>query len=271
MRWLDAPRQWKAAAPHIDLLAPDIYLPDARSFREVCAIYRRPDNPLFIPECRANATTAQLMFYAIADYDAVGVAPFAIEDILEPGGGLNEGGAALADSFAAARAVLPLLTRFRGTGKVHSIVQEEWAETQFIELDGYVALVRFGVSWMGRQLPQRATDPVALGRQALVAPPPPAPSTPDPATRGRGLLIQTGPKEFYAAGIGFAVLIRPMAGTHSILGKNLVTGQFDPWLLVEAGHFEGERWVVDEHRSGDESDYGLIAAVPGQAVHGVFE
>jgi hypothetical protein len=263
---------WKAAAPHIDLLAPDIYLPDAPSYREVCASYSRPDNPLFIPECRANAITSLLMFYAIADYNAIGVAPFAIEDVLDGSGGLNDGGSALADSYAAVRAVLPLLPRYQGTGKIHAIVQEEHAETQFIALDGYVALVRFGVSWMGRPLMQGTSDDATRhGRRALVSPPPAPPLTPDAATRGRGLLIQTGPKEFYATGIGFTALVRPVKGTHSILGKNLITGQYDPWLLVEAGHFENDTWIVDEHRSGDESDYGLIVAVPGQAVHGVLE
>jgi hypothetical protein len=38
---------WKAAAPHIDILAPDIYYAD---FLKTAAAYRRPDNPLFVPE-----------------------------------------------------------------------------------------------------------------------------------------------------------------------------------------------------------------------------
>lgn len=38
---------WRAAAPSIDLLAPDIYLDD---FKAVCAEYTQNGNPLFIPE-----------------------------------------------------------------------------------------------------------------------------------------------------------------------------------------------------------------------------
>lgn len=38
---------WKAAAPHIDVLAPDIYLSD---FKNIVADYHRADNPLLIPE-----------------------------------------------------------------------------------------------------------------------------------------------------------------------------------------------------------------------------
>jgi hypothetical protein len=85
------------------------------------------------------------------------------------------------------------------------------------------------------------------------------------------LLIQTGPKEFYVTGVGFTVYIRPTAGFHRFLYKDRFNGRFDPWLLVEVGHFEGEQWVVDERRSGDESDFGLVMAVPGQAVHAVFD
>jgi len=40
-----------------------------------------------------------------------------------------------------------------------------------------------------------------------------------------------------------------------------------PRLLVETGHFEGEQWLVDERRLGDESDFGLVMTTPDQAVH----
>jgi hypothetical protein len=45
---------WKAAAPHVDILAPDIYLPDSDSFRQICAAYSRADNPLLIPSAACD-------------------------------------------------------------------------------------------------------------------------------------------------------------------------------------------------------------------------
>ncbi|MEI6916166.1 MAG: hypothetical protein WCL39_13610, partial [Armatimonadota bacterium] len=65
---------YKAAAPAIDLCAPDIYLP---AYKSTCAMYTRPDNPLFIPECTDDPGKA---FYAFAEHDAVCFAPFGIED-----------------------------------------------------------------------------------------------------------------------------------------------------------------------------------------------
>lgn len=241
---------WKAAAPHIDLLAPDIYFADTNHFCQLCDTYNRADNPLFIPECGLWPTTARLMFYAIARYNAIGIAPFGIDGLIDETGNVIESGAALVDSFAATRAILPLLPVYQGTGRLHAVVQEEGVREQYIKLDGYTALVQFGVSWYGRPLP---------------------PAGASETTRGRGLLIQAGPKEFYVTGFGFTVYIRPAVGFHRFLYKNRWQGNFDPWLVVEAGHFEGEQWVIDERRAGDETDYGLIMATPGRAVHAILE
>jgi uncharacterized protein YukE len=241
---------WKAAAPHIDLLAPDIYFADAAQFCQICETYSRPDNPLFIPECGRWPATSRQMFYAIAKYNAIGIAPFGIDGLVDKDGNVIESCVALVDSFAAIRAILPLIPAYQGTGRMHAIVQEEGALMQYIELDGYNALVQFGVSWYGRPIPAGGAHET---------------------DRGRGLLIQSGPKEFYVTGIGFTVYIRPVTGFHRFLYKDRWQGRFDPWLLVETGHFEGEQWVVDERRSGDETDFGLILATPGQVVHAVFD
>ena len=52
---------WQQGAPGIDIIAPDIYLPD---FAEWCARYDRSGNPLWIPETRGDAANA---FYAIGN------------------------------------------------------------------------------------------------------------------------------------------------------------------------------------------------------------
>jgi hypothetical protein len=64
---------WQQGAPAIDILAPDIYLPN---FAEWCAWYDRSGNPLWIPETRGDAANA---FYAIGNHSAMGISPFGIE------------------------------------------------------------------------------------------------------------------------------------------------------------------------------------------------
>jgi len=41
---------WKAEAPAIDVLAPDIYSSDSVTYLKVLELYHRPDNALFVPE-----------------------------------------------------------------------------------------------------------------------------------------------------------------------------------------------------------------------------
>jgi len=68
---------WRAAAPSIDLLCPDIYLPN---FEEICELYTRNNNVLFIPESRAGEQGAGQLFYAIGKHNAIGYSPFGYEN-----------------------------------------------------------------------------------------------------------------------------------------------------------------------------------------------
>ena len=67
---------WRAAAPHIDLLSPDIYLDD---FPAVAALYARGGNPLFVPESRSGQNGAANAAYAIGAMQAIGYSPFGFE------------------------------------------------------------------------------------------------------------------------------------------------------------------------------------------------
>jgi hypothetical protein len=65
---------WKAAAPTLSLLAPDIYVND---FDGTLTDYRRADNPIFIPEAKLDAGN---LFVALGQHKAIGFSPFGIED-----------------------------------------------------------------------------------------------------------------------------------------------------------------------------------------------
>lgn len=65
---------YKAAAPLIDFCAPDIYL---ENFKETVAKYHSANNPIFVPEARLKPEN---LFYTITQHDALGFAPFGIED-----------------------------------------------------------------------------------------------------------------------------------------------------------------------------------------------
>lgn len=68
---------WRAAAPSIDFISPDIYIDE---FTWVCKEYTRSGNPLFIPETRGGALGAARAFYVFGEFNAVCFAPFGIDN-----------------------------------------------------------------------------------------------------------------------------------------------------------------------------------------------
>ena len=68
---------WRAAAPSIDFISPDIYIDE---FTWVCKEYTRSGNPLFIPETRGGETGAARALYVFGEFSAGLFAPFGIDN-----------------------------------------------------------------------------------------------------------------------------------------------------------------------------------------------
>jgi hypothetical protein len=116
---------WKAGAPNIDILAPDIYAID---FRGVCAAYTRPDNPLFIPEAHRDERAATAAFYVFAQHSAICFAPFGIDSASQPH--------PLTETYRLLAEMMPLLTERQGTGRMAGFLQQEDDERWQVELGG---------------------------------------------------------------------------------------------------------------------------------------
>lgn len=72
---------WRFCAPEIQVLCPDIYVPE---FMEVCDDYSRDGAPLFIPEAATHSYAAPRLAYCIGHYHAMGYSPFGFDDIGKP-------------------------------------------------------------------------------------------------------------------------------------------------------------------------------------------
>lgn len=76
---------WKAGAPDIDILAPDIYDTGFKSWASQYAMPSRPQdggkvkNRLFIPESRCCANSGVRALYVFGEHQALGFSPFAID------------------------------------------------------------------------------------------------------------------------------------------------------------------------------------------------
>lgn len=68
---------WKAAAPHLDMLCPDIYHDD---FDHICSRFSTSSNPLFIPEIKFSQNPGLRAMKAVSNHGSMGFSPFAIED-----------------------------------------------------------------------------------------------------------------------------------------------------------------------------------------------
>ena len=69
---------WRAAAPHIDMLCPDVYVPN---FSEMAARFSRSGNTLFVPECAGDVHGAANAFYAIGQHNAVGYSTMGVGEL----------------------------------------------------------------------------------------------------------------------------------------------------------------------------------------------
>jgi beta-galactosidase GanA len=113
---------WRAAAPAIDFLAPDIYLPD---FKAVCASYTRSGNPLFIPE---SSPGADRVFYAIGQHETLGFCPFAIDSL--------PADHPLKDSYQLLAELMPVIIENQGAGRMCGLLQYK-QDSQQVDLAGY--------------------------------------------------------------------------------------------------------------------------------------
>ena len=124
---------YKAAAPDIDFISPDIYLPN---FKEVCSMYSKTSkkNPLFIPECeRTNPGKA---YYAFAEHNALGFGPFGIESLISDD--------AYALNFKLLKdELLPVVAMYQGTGKMKGILREGNEDTASVMLGQYKCFIEF--------------------------------------------------------------------------------------------------------------------------------
>jgi len=229
---------YKAAAPALDIVSPDIYNPDHKQYLGWLDLYKRRDNPLFVPET-GNAQAYARYFFPSIGRGAIGWSPFGMDDTKYFNFPL---GAAKLDDVT--------IEMFARNYRLFQPMQREWAKlayegdvwgvaeptdpdakhTQSLDLGEHTATITFGRGQFGTAPPTGNDQPV-----------------------GGVAIARLGPSEYlvtgYAARIDFG-LAKPA-------GRNLM---FD---RVEEGHFDHGTWVFDRIWNGDQTDYGLnFTSVP---------
>jgi beta-galactosidase GanA len=214
---------WRAGAPSIDFLAPDIYFPNLVEWTDA---YDVPGNPLFVPEVgRAGwPTLAANAFYVIGARDAIGYSPFSIEDAPADG--------PLGEAYGVLRQLAPLILEHQGNGTMAGVrppiafdgtIDES---PQEVQLGNYVLRVSFIDPWTPRDAQTTASH--------------------------GGLIIALDDDTFLVAGTGLTVTFAPRGPGDPIAGIE----------RIEEGSFVDGSWRPGRVLNGDQSHQGRHLRLP---------
>jgi beta-galactosidase GanA len=226
---------WRAGAPSLDLLAPDIYF--AGKFAEWCKLYTRGGNPLFIPETLRSPDASVNVLYAFGAHDAMGFSPYAIEAISEPGESL------LTKSYDLVAQLTPLLATLQGKGRTAGFLQEslESKQPQQVRLGGWTINATFERA-SGAALADGIS--IAVGTENTMMSTGGA-SRPATVLPSGGLVISLGEDEFIFAGTG---LVLTFAAKEAGVQPGI--------LSVEEGRFVDGKWEHVRWLNGDQTHQG---------------
>ena len=226
----DALGVWKAGAPAIDLIAPDIYMPDYARYVKVLELYHRPDNALFVAETGSEPSYARYLF-ATLGHQGIGFSPFGIDFTgysNYPLGAREVDSKTLAP-FALVYELLggiaPEAADVSYRGDLFGVAEDSAVHVQTVGVGKWKTVVSYGLGMFG--------NAVAPG---------------NPLPEGGVLVGRLGPDEFLVAAVHARVSFE-LADRH---GKRQVQ-----YVRVEEGSYENGVWKVTRVWNGDQVDWGL--------------
>ena len=231
---------YRAAAPAIDMIGPDIYMRESAKYFRVLELYGRADNPLFVSETGNDRMYPRYMFEVLGR-QGIGFAPFGMD--FTGYSNYPLGAKATDESMVAPFAAdYGLIAPFARTwaklsfeGKVWGVAQPDDAADRKLELGRWSATVswnewQFGLKewkWLG------AID------------------KPDRAVPDGGIVVaQLGTDEFLVTGRNARISFGASKEQGRVKGVILAR--------VEEGHYDEKgEWIFERLWNGDQTDYGL--------------
>jgi len=248
---------WKAAAPNIDLIAPDIYFRDYKTVSKVLELYTRPDNALFVAEIGNDQPFARYLFPTLGK-GGIGFSPFGMDDTdytNYPLGAKVYNDETIEQFAQVYRLVNPMMrewARLSYQGQVWGVAEplDSTTETQKIwnaeatpeEKEQHK---KDRASALTQQLDLGLWDAeVTYGRPMFWVTPPEG-NTP---AAGGALIAQLDDNEYLVTAYKARVEFKP---SQELAGKKFMIER------VEEGRFEKGKWVMERVWNGDQTDWGL--------------
>jgi hypothetical protein len=218
---------WRIVAPALDFLSPDIYLGNTAVFNDICGKYSQPGNPFFIPEMGKATEFARFQFYALGNYNALGVAPYGIDPFLtDPADEriskdkMDDKFSLFADNYRLLSGALDEIAALQGTGRLMAVGEEQGLTEQLISLGSYDILFSYG-------FPTYRKKPLT----------------------GRALIGQLSEDEFLVLGFDARFQFRPKAGS------GYPTAEI---VSIEEGGYTDGKWVLKRIWNGDEAYWSTL-------------
>jgi beta-galactosidase GanA len=227
---------YRAAAPAIDVVAPDIYMKESAKVHRVIELYRA-GGPLLVPEIGNDPAFARYT-YDILGAQALGVVPFGMDYTgysNYPLGG-RDVDAAIDAFHRPYRLLAPMArdwARLSFTGRVWGAGEPDDRSARKLDLGRWTATLAFGEWQFGMKewFPNVKDKPDWAGMPS-----------------GGALLAQLGPDEFLLTGQHVRVYFEPAAALEA-------NGMI--FASVEEGSYHDGQWTRARIWNGDQTDYGL--------------
>ncbi|KQV48867.1 glycoside hydrolase [Pelomonas sp. Root1217] len=227
---------YKAAAPAIDIVAPDIYTSGSEAILANLRLFQRKDNALWIPEI-GNAEGYARWIYAALGRGALGVAPFGLDYFnysnYPLGSPRTDKGMAepFARVFGAFQPVQRQWAQWAFEGRTRGAAEGDDRKPQTLELPGgWVAKLNYR-QWQFGEIAMDSNEKRPAGTEQP----------------GGGVAIaQIADDEFLIVGQRTRVRIEPGPGVSGFM------------LRAEEGSFDDKgRWQMERVWNGDQVDHGL--------------
>lgn len=248
---------WKAAAPHIDMLSPDIYFRDYKAVDKVLELYSRPDNALFVAEIGNDQPFARY-FFSTLGYQGIGFAPFGMDDtdyVNYPLGTREMNDAAIKHFAQNYRLLAPMA---REWAKL-SFERKVWGVAEPVDTNATNEKIWNAEATPEEQKAEAAKNAanytqlldlglwdaeVTYGRHMFWIDPPVG----NHPSSGGVLIAQLSDNEYLVTGYRARVTFK---GSAELQGKKYMIDR------VEEGHYKDGQWVFERVWNGDQTDWGL--------------
>ncbi len=222
---------WKAAAPAIDVLAPDLYTPGYEIYTKTLDVYHRPDNAMLVPETGNTPDYARYIFEVLGR-QGIGFSVFGMDAT----GYLNAPlGAGKIDDETLAPFELVyhifgpmdrVVSKLNFEGKVQGVAEDPAVASQTMSFSKWKVKASWGFGQFGG---------TSWSKAKRVTPP-----------EGGAMVAELGPDEFLVTGMHARLEFEPVE-----------TGKQMQFLRVEEGHYVDGVWKFERLWNGDQTDYGL--------------